>query len=198
MLMAERRALHDLLASLDPEQWDAPTLCGDWNVRDLAVHMTAWDDLIFYDDRWGHLRALGRFSWLYETSLTHMGVVNRRLQRRADDLRPAELVAHFDDAADAEIRWLFDGFLPRAHLAEYVLHRLDLTRALGRPDDLPESHLLAALDGAGQIPGVRGQSWRRLRRSRYEATDLDWSAGRGQSVPLPGVEILLQLAGRTA
>src|SRR6201995_170833 len=37
----ERAALADELAGLSPEQWDAPSQCDGWSVRDLVAHMTA-------------------------------------------------------------------------------------------------------------------------------------------------------------
>lgn len=40
----ERAALLALLASLTPEQWDAPTACAGWSVKDIAAHLLA-DDL---------------------------------------------------------------------------------------------------------------------------------------------------------
>jgi uncharacterized protein (TIGR03083 family) len=40
----ERASLLELLASLRPEQWDAPTVCPGWWVKDIAAHLLA-DDL---------------------------------------------------------------------------------------------------------------------------------------------------------
>ncbi|MEV4580392.1 maleylpyruvate isomerase N-terminal domain-containing protein [Nonomuraea jabiensis] len=35
----ERRELAAILDSLEPAQWDAPTLCAGWRVREVAAHM---------------------------------------------------------------------------------------------------------------------------------------------------------------
>jgi uncharacterized protein (TIGR03083 family) len=40
----ERAALLDLLSSLRPNQWNAPTVCAGWSVKDIAAHLLA-DDL---------------------------------------------------------------------------------------------------------------------------------------------------------
>ena len=40
----ERAALLDLLSSLTASQWDAPTVCAGWSVKDIAAHLLA-DDL---------------------------------------------------------------------------------------------------------------------------------------------------------
>ena len=42
---AERADLADLLATLTPEQWDAPTLCTEWRVRDVVAHVFSYEDL---------------------------------------------------------------------------------------------------------------------------------------------------------
>ena len=40
----ERALLLDALASLTREQWDVPTVCAGWSVKDIAAHLVA-DDL---------------------------------------------------------------------------------------------------------------------------------------------------------
>jgi len=40
----ERQTLLDSLASLTPAQWDAPTVCPGWSVKDIAAHLLG-DDL---------------------------------------------------------------------------------------------------------------------------------------------------------
>src|SRR4051794_9963164 len=35
----ERRGLADQLDRLTPEQWETPSLCGAWTVRDVAAHL---------------------------------------------------------------------------------------------------------------------------------------------------------------
>ena len=39
-IAAERRELADMLDGLPAEQWDAPTLCAGWRVRDVVAHMS--------------------------------------------------------------------------------------------------------------------------------------------------------------
>jgi len=48
---AEMAEMADFLASLRVEQWDHPSLCGGWRVRDVAAHVVSyvehgWADLI--------------------------------------------------------------------------------------------------------------------------------------------------------
>lgn len=43
-LRAERVALLELLEGLAPDQWNAPTVCPGWSVKDVALHLVD-DDL---------------------------------------------------------------------------------------------------------------------------------------------------------
>lgn len=39
VMRSERRGLAELLASLTDEQWETPSLCAGWRVRDVAAHL---------------------------------------------------------------------------------------------------------------------------------------------------------------
>jgi len=41
----ERADLAAFLVTLTPQQWQAPTLCTPWRVRDVAAHIISYDDL---------------------------------------------------------------------------------------------------------------------------------------------------------
>jgi uncharacterized protein (TIGR03083 family) len=41
----ERADLAAFLATLSPEQWHAPTLCKQWDVRDAVTHVISHDEL---------------------------------------------------------------------------------------------------------------------------------------------------------
>ena len=43
MATAERTDLADFLATLTPEQWEAPSLCEGWRVRDVVAHVMSFD-----------------------------------------------------------------------------------------------------------------------------------------------------------
>jgi uncharacterized protein (TIGR03083 family) len=38
-LIAERTSLFKTLQTLTPEEWDTPSLCDGWRVRDVATHV---------------------------------------------------------------------------------------------------------------------------------------------------------------
>jgi hypothetical protein len=105
-------------------------------------------------------------------------------------------IQQFAAADDADLKWLFDGSNPNAHLAEYVIHHQDIRVALDMPRRIPQDRLAAALDGVTQLPGVRLGARRRLLQHRWTATDVDWSRGRGPVRRARGETILMELAGR--
>lgn len=41
----ERRDLLDFLRGLTREQWEAPSLCSEWRVRDVVAHLVSYDGL---------------------------------------------------------------------------------------------------------------------------------------------------------
>ena len=45
MARAEREEFAALLESLTPRQWDSPTLCERWRVRDVVAHVIGYDPL---------------------------------------------------------------------------------------------------------------------------------------------------------
>lgn len=195
-MRAERRDIRELLEQLTDDQWDAPSLCGDWTVRELVVHLVAWDDLLLYRTGREHAAALLRFSSLYARSLASMDRLNRRLQALVLERDREALMRRFGAEDDGELRWLFERSNPAGHLAEYVIHHQDIRRPLRMPRTVPAARLLGALDGATKLPGVRIRAWRVLRRRTLQATDVDWRRGRGPVEERHGEEILMILAGR--
>ena len=192
----ERRDLRRFLIELTPEQWAQDSLCAGWSVRDVVAHLTGWDNLLLYRSRRDHLGALLRFTKIYMRSFGSMDRLNHRIQAQVGDLETQELLLHFAADDGSELKWLFDGTNPAAHLAEYVIHHQDIRRALQRPRTIPSERLLAALDGITKLPGVRWKAWLSLRRRRWEATDVGWGRGHGRITSCPAEEILMGLAGR--
>jgi uncharacterized protein (TIGR03083 family) len=192
----ERRDLRQFLTTLSPEQWQTASLCRGWTVRDVVAHMVAWDDLLLYKTRGQHIRALLRFLRLYMRSFGSMALLNRRLDRVVADTTAEELLQRFGADDSPDLKWLFDGSNPGAHLAEYVIHDQDIRVPLGLERQVPPDRLVAALEGVGNLPSVRLGVWIRKAGRRWTANDVDWSAGRGTSTSESGQAILLRLANR--
>lgn len=45
MARAERADLADFLATLAPRDWEAPSLCARWSVKDVVAHVISYEEL---------------------------------------------------------------------------------------------------------------------------------------------------------
>ncbi|WP_078626649.1 maleylpyruvate isomerase family mycothiol-dependent enzyme [Streptomyces sp. NRRL S-241] len=179
---AERRELADVLDSLTPEQWDAPSLCTGWRVREVAAHMSLGFRTSLPGLAAELLRARG--------SLHRM--TDRTARRDAAALGTRELAALLRENAGHP--WKPPAAGPTGALAHDVVHGLDITVALGHPRRVPEDRLRFLLDA------VTPRSLRffgvDLTGIRLCADDLDWSHGEGTPVHGKVQDLLLVLFGR--
>jgi uncharacterized protein (TIGR03083 family) len=177
----ERADLAELLAGLSAEQWEAPTLCSKWRVRDVVAHIISYDDL-------GALGLAGRFAegWFVPDQVNEVGV--RRYASLTPDELLAELRSHLEPAG------LTAGFGRRIGLVDGLIHHQDIRRALGLPRDVPTERLTEALPFARIAPPIRAFS--RARGLRLVATDVGWDNGRGPVLEGPAEPLLMAIAGR--
>jgi uncharacterized protein (TIGR03083 family) len=177
----ERTDLADLLAGLTPGQWDGPTLCTKWRVRDVVAHIISYDDL-------GPLGLVGRFAqgWFVPDQVSEVGV--QRYAAMSTDELLAELKNHLRPAG------LTAGFGGRIGLCDGLIHHQDIRRSLGLPREVPAERLVEALPFARTAPTIKAS--RRVRGLRLVATDLDWTSGGGPSVEGPAEPLLMAMAGR--
>lgn len=178
---AERRDLADYLDTLTAEEWERPSLCRGWSVRDVAGHITSYETL-----SWPALLAL----------FAHSGFsLNRANQARLEEARrqpPGELTARLRrHAVPRGVTAMFGGAVA---LTDGVVHHQDIRRALGHPRRVPPERLAAALNFAPRARALPAPA--NLRGIRAVATDLDWSYGTGPEVRGPGEALLVALAGR--
>ena len=177
----ERTDLADLLAGLTPEQWNGPTLCTKWRVRDVVAHLISYDDL-------GPLGLVGRFAqgWFTPDQVNEVGV--QRYAALSTDELLAELENHLRPAG------LTAGFGGRIGLCDGLIHHQDIRRSLGLTREVPAERLAEALPFARTAPPIKAS--RRVRGLRLVATDLDWTSGTGPTVEGPAEPLLMAMAGR--
>ncbi|TAM67870.1 maleylpyruvate isomerase family mycothiol-dependent enzyme [Mycobacterium sp.] len=181
MARAERADLADFLATLTPQDWEAPSLCTRWSVKDVVAHVISYEEL-------GALGLLRRFA---------KGWVVRANQVGVDEfakLTPQELVAFL--RGHLQPRGLTAGFGGMIALVDGTIHHQDIRRALDRPREVPPERLGRVLS---LVPGnPRLGAGRRIRGLRLRATDLDWTHGDGPEVTGPGEALLMAMTGRPA
>jgi uncharacterized protein (TIGR03083 family) len=178
---AERADLADLLAGLTPDQWEAPTLCSRWRVREVVAHMFSYEDL-------GKAGVVGRFlrGGLDPDRVNQIGVDGYA------DHSPDDLLALV--RGHQEPRGLTAGFGGRIALTDGVIHHQDIRRPLGLPREIPADRLRCALDFGRTARPIGAK--KRVQGLTLTATDLDWSAGTGPVVEGPAESLLMALAGR--
>jgi uncharacterized protein (TIGR03083 family) len=183
MARDEREEFAALLEGLSPQQWESPTLCEQWRVRDVVAHVIGYDPL-------SRLQLMRRMA----KGLVTRGGANAVGVADYADKSPEELTALVRQYAVPQ--GLTSGFGGRIALTDGMIHQQDIRRPLGIPRTIPPDRLRTALDFAQYAPRILGAL--RARGVRLVATDLDWSHGRGPEVRGTGEALLMAMAGRRA
>ena len=178
---AEREDLLDLLGTLTPEQWRAPSLCAGWSVHDVVAHVLSYEEL-------GPRQLAARFA----RGSFRFGRVNAVGLREYADRSPAELTdllrRHLTPTG------LTAGLGGAIALTDGLIHHQDIRRPLGLPRAVPAERVRPALRTALFARTLLGVV--RVRDVRLVATDLDWAFGRGPEVRGTAEALLMAVAGR--
>ncbi|MEU4216957.1 maleylpyruvate isomerase family mycothiol-dependent enzyme [Actinoplanes sp. NPDC026623] len=179
---AERGEQAELLAGLRPDQWDAPTLCEGWRVREVIAHTTM-----------PYRTSLGRTMLELARSRGNVNRMADRCARRdAARLSAAELLASLRDNIDHP--WTPPGGGARGALSHDVIHGLDITVGLGLDRRVPPERVALVLAGLSRRNiAFFGTD---LDGLALRATDLDWGYGSGTPVRGAAQDLLLLLCGR--
>jgi uncharacterized protein (TIGR03083 family) len=185
-ISTERLRLADLLDQLTDADWDQPSLCAGWSVRDVAAHLT--------------LQQLGARAAVGMT-LAYHGQTDRAIRecavKRAAAWPTSKVIAQIRDTAGSR-RHNF-GVTYRETLIDVLVHAQDIAIPLARPHPMPPK---AAAAAATRIWTMRWPppfpARRAMERFRVTATDIAWSGGQGPHVYAPISAILLLSAGRLA
>ncbi len=183
LVHAERAALADDLARLEPEQWHHRTLCGRWDLEDVVAHLVA-------------AALTGRGRWI-------RSIVGARFrtdvhnQRRLDEHKgrdPEETFARFRAAVDSTIA-------PTGHTAAYLgevlVHAQDIRQPLG----LPKRPSVEALTPVADFFGKQdfAVSSRKVAAGlELVASDGPFRAGAGPRVEGSTLALVMSMAGRDA
>jgi len=178
---AERRDLADYLDTLTEEEWEQPSLCPGWAVRDVVGHLPSYDEL-----GWPAVLALFVRSRFSLARCNQIGVEDSR--RLSTEQLVARLRTH---AVPRGITTMFGSAIA---LTDGLIHHQDIRRALGHPRTVPEERLVAALKFAPRARALPAPA--NVRDLRLIATDVDWTHGTGPEVNGPGEAFLVALAGR--
>ncbi|GAA5090240.1 maleylpyruvate isomerase family mycothiol-dependent enzyme [Nocardia iowensis] len=181
-IAAERTDLAELLAGLDAESWDAPTLCSGWRVREVVAHITLPFRLSLPRFALEMLRAGGSFNRMSD----------RSARTDAARLTAEDLLKSLWDNVDHPWKPPGGGFT--GALSHDVIHGLDITVGLGLDRKVPEDRLRLVLGDINpkhvKFFGVD------LKGLELRADDMDWSYGSGEILSGAAQDLLLVLCGR--
>lgn len=181
MATQERAEMADFLESLRPEQWDHPSLCRGWRIRDVAAHVISYEEHGRTDLVKRLAKARFRPGRVNEVALAEY---NRRAPKELVDFLRAHLTPSGATARFGGGVGLVDG----------LIHHQDMRRPLGMGRQIPAERLRYALPFAVTAPPLRG-FWK-ARGVRLIATDIDWSRGKGPEARGDAEAVLMVLAGR--
>ena len=173
LLQAERQELITLCKSLTPQEWNAPSLCEGWSVRDVVAHLIGGQqDLI-----------------TYFTSIP--GKANQKQVDRRRNLSSDELIRQLEEN-NAKA-----GFLVKAAAGIYLydtwVHQQDIRWPLHKDRSQDPQRVIYILN----MLGNRAAKKLTERNQKLIATDMQWQAGEGSDEIRGSVETLAMfLAGR--
>jgi uncharacterized protein (TIGR03083 family) len=179
----ERLSLADLLDELSAQEWETPSLCAGWRVRDVAAHLTL-AQMGVLPAVGAAVRARGNFNRMIHDTAVRQGRLPLseyapRLRAMAGSRRKAPGVSHLEPLIDV------------------LVHGQDIAIPLGRTRPVPAEAAMAAADRVW--PDLfPWRAERGLRGFRLAANDCSWSAGDGLLIEGPIAALLLLLTGRWA
>jgi len=177
----ERQDFVDFLDGLSAEQWEQPSLCELWRVRDVVAHVVSYEEL----SRWQLVRRFAKGT-LLPRRINAIGVAEYAPRS------PKQLTQLMRTSIPP--RGLTSAFGGMIALVDGMIHQQDIRRALGQRREIPPDRLHRVLNYALTSPATRGA--RRTRGVRLVATDLDWSHGEGLEVTGPAEALLMAMAAR--
>jgi uncharacterized protein (TIGR03083 family) len=184
VITEQRLGLARLLDGLSDDDWEQPSLCAGWRVRDVAAHVAMAPQVPGLGSMLADgIRARGSFHRLnHDIAVRHAA-------------RPTcDIVAELRRYADSRRLPVVTNY--RNILFDVLVHAQDIAIPLSREFPIPPE---AALAGADRVWTMGWPFWarRRLRGLGLVATDIDWSAGAGVELRGPIGMLLLLLTGRT-
>lgn len=181
----ERASILETFEGLTDSQWDVPSLCGAWNVRQVLGHLIV-----------AAAPPKGRFVVEVAKARGSFDKANDRLAREEAERPTSELIDRYRAVLDE--RNTPPGFGPEAPLGDILLHSLDVRIPLGLPSDRPPERYAPVLETVLGRLGARIFAPPRRPSLHWVATDHLWTHGTGEEVAGTMADLALAATGRSA
>ena len=190
-MYAEREDLLVFLRNLTAEQWETPSLCAGWRIKDVAAHLLI-DEPVQSGKVLRLLPVLARQR--FSVHRINAWWINQNRDRTTESI----IVSFQEDSGQRE--GLVGRILgPGVALRALIIHHQDMRRPLHLKRIIPADRLLVALDALLTVKGtISIGSRRRAKGLRLRAIDLGWLRGDGPEVCGSAEAIIMALAGRGA
>jgi uncharacterized protein (TIGR03083 family) len=184
MIKEERTSLVDALDKLPDADWDKPSLCTGWTVRQVVAHMIAT----------ANMTPPKFFGKLVGSGFNFQAMTRKDIAEITAGKTNGELVDLLRERIDA--RTAPPG-PATSWLGETIVHGEDVLRAVGGYGDHPVEHVVAVADfykNSNLLIGAKN----RIAGVTLRATDVDWRHGTGPEVSGPILALVLAMTGRAA
>jgi uncharacterized protein (TIGR03083 family) len=181
-ITTQRVRLIDQLEGFTAEDWDTPSLCAGWKVRDVVGHLVSILEVPM-PKFVGKAILAGSFDKAAD-----------RFAREIGAREPHALVDSFRVLASKQFAPPVVG--PIAPLTDLLVHTRDLERPLGLASTLDMQSMHTVLN---YVCGGKARGFVPAKRTnglRFMATDSDWSIGTGPVVTGPAEAIMLAATNR--
>jgi uncharacterized protein (TIGR03083 family) len=185
VLRANDERFAGVVAGLTADEWAAPSLCTDWNNREVLAHLVV-----------GCSHPVGAFLGVMvrhrnfdraNTAIAQEVARGRSVEDLLDDFR----------AVSARPAGVGRYFPARLLLGDHVTHELDILFAIGREPDIPPQVLNAVLDTQVAFPNPFVPAYRNSQGMRLIAVDTGWRHGdTGPTVEGTAAELISALGNR--
>ena len=179
-----RTRVADLLDQLDDEEWERPSLCEGWQVRDVGAHLSQAATTGLGEALRAAVAARGSFDRMIRETAIARG--SRPREQIVADLRGI-----------VGSRKLAPSTVWRDPLLDVLVHAQDIARPLGLRFESPVEAQVETAEWAWRRRFPFFPS-RRFRGFRFVADDADWTRGSGTEVRGPVGALLLLSTGRVA
>jgi uncharacterized protein (TIGR03083 family) len=179
----QRSSVADLLDELSPDEWETPSLCTDWRVREVAAHLTLAHAGMFRAAGW-ILRARGNFNRMIRDSAVDQAKLpvdrySPLIRDMVGSRKKAPGISHLEP------------------LIDILVHGQDIAIPLGRSRPMPTEAAATAATRVWDM-GWPFHPQRTFSGLELVATDHPWSVGQGLRVEGPMAALLLLVTKRSA
>lgn len=179
----EREALAEVLPTLTDQQWQAPSLCEGWTIRDVVAHVIG-----SYERE-----TLPMVAGLLRSGL-NLHAYNQKVLQRIGAVSNKTLMARYNSTVDLRNK---PPMPTQFVLAETLIHNEDILRALDRRRVVPIETVLIVAHLYRSIGMAR--KWRKSNGYiKLVASDASWQYGAGDEARGPLLSIVMLIAGRTS